>query len=326
MREKQIADFNRALGPLQHEVMVGICYLIAGRGSIKSLDGIRIGLDPQTTIQSDGGVIRLENAGISILNPAGKNYIADRLERTLKQRRSRERAARFLNDVLNRALEATGSTANDLVGLNLVLGRPGMRETVITAHRGPVFPRGAKLRVEPVAYAGKRTPVTKYTQPDLPSRSLPSTPSTTATTQGLPKAGLLEWEVLPSGWWDIRWFDGRSEGETRRPSKDALERIRFINSFDPARWYLGKSLGTRYYYVALFAGVAVAESPVWGNALYYCATRADEWRVVFRKTKREALRAGARRIIHRTHWKARVERLIRASAARLQTTSVEEAT
>ena len=59
----------------------------------------------------------------------------------------------------------------------------------------------------------------------------------------------------------------------------------------------------RLYYVADYRKLAVAECPEFGNALYYAA--AKDWRAVFRKTKREALLAGAARITHQGDWPGR---------------------
>jgi hypothetical protein len=89
-----------------------------------------------------------------------------------------------------------------------------------------------------------------------------------------------------------------------------LERLIFLDGLGPKEWYAGSHLGKRRYYVAVFDRVAVADTPDWGNALYYCAVSGERWKTVFRLSKDEARRAGARRIFHDGDWRGRLKRVL----------------
>lgn len=118
-------------------------------------------------------------------------------------------------------------------------------------------------------------------------------------------SNVLDWTVLPPGWWRSRRFSG---GPFSRPNANEpvdIERIEFINDLAPAAWYEGQSLGTRQYFVAEFDGVVLAECADWGNALYYCVGRND-WRLILRRSKRDALSLGAKRILHKGDWRKRI--------------------
>lgn len=122
-------------------------------------------------------------------------------------------------------------------------------------------------------------------------------------------AARLTWEVLPPGWWRLQSSWSRKAGLGHALGRaGAVHRIEFISSFSPQKWYAGSHLGARLYYVAEFEGIAIAECAEFGNALYY--VRGPNWRDVFRLTKRAALQAGARRLIHRGNWRARLTALI----------------
>lgn len=136
-----------------------------------------------------------------------------------------------------------------------------------------------------------------------------SVPSAKPSERVHPPFGLLDWEVLPPGWWSNSRRGRRLHSRTRRFEKIDPERIEVINSLGPIAWYEGRSLGIRHYFVATFPRVAIADSPDWGNALYYYTGEAD-WRSVFRRSKRDALSLGARRILHSSNWHARVESVV----------------
>ena len=89
-----------------------------------------------------------------------------------------------------------------------------------------------------------------------------------------------------------------------------MERIILLASLNPLKWYRGSLLGEHVYCVAVFPGVAIADSAEFGNALYYYKCENDSWQGVFRLTKRIALGAGARRIIHSGGWEWRVRNLV----------------
>lgn len=124
-----------------------------------------------------------------------------------------------------------------------------------------------------------------------------------------PVIDVLDWTVLPPGWWRSGRF---SRGLFSKPNARELldiERIEFISDLVPAAWYEGRTLGTRQYFVAEFDGVVLAECPDWGNALYYCVGRND-WRLIFRRSKREALSLGAKRILHKGDWRKRIRSIV----------------
>lgn len=81
-----------------------------------------------------------------------------------------------------------------------------------------------------------------------------------------------------------------------------------MEALGPKASYQGLYMGRRQYRVFEFDHIAFGECWVWGNALYY--TREPDWQGVFVATKREALRLGAKRIIHRGDWLTRVRALI----------------
>jgi hypothetical protein len=123
---------------------------------------------------------------------------------------------------------------------------------------------------------------------------------------------MLTWIPLPSGhgFFGPQMLDsGRSRG-TRQLREDDASRMTFIHSLGPERCYEGSYLSETLYHVAVFPYVAIAETAEWGHALYYCRHTNDSWQTVFRKTKKEALDAGARRIIHSGDWRSRVRRLL----------------
>ena len=125
----------------------------------------------------------------------------------------------------------------------------------------------------------------------------------------------LRWEILPAGWWKRLLRSGASSTLGKRHQyRFVVDRIEFLDSFVPVKWYVGSHLGNDLYYVAVFNNnLAIADCPEFGNALYYVAGQADRWQSVFRLTKREALTAGARRLIHAGNWRVRLRDLIEGS-------------
>jgi hypothetical protein len=119
----------------------------------------------------------------------------------------------------------------------------------------------------------------------------------------------LDWEVLPEGWWEDRAFvEQLSIGSGRRLTRVELERLHKLASLGPLATYQGKHMGKRRYTVFEFGRVTLAECYLSGNALYYYL--GADWKTVFALTKREALTAGARRLVHRGDWLARVREVI----------------
>lgn len=135
--------------------------------------------------------------------------------------------------------------------------------------------------------------------------------TTNPATSASPSAVVirLQWTVLPEGWWQkpVRG-SGRGAGGVQQHS-DELHRIKFIDGLGPKAWYEGRDVGIRRYYVAVFKRVVVADCPDSGNALYYYGGKHD-WKDIFRKSKRDALRAGAQRIYHAGDWKERLRRML----------------
>ncbi len=135
-----------------------------------------------------------------------------------------------------------------------------------------------------------------------------------STVPGMPsRVTTLNWEVLPMGFWRS-WAASNSKDNAGMPigplSTEEIERLSFLDNLGPRAWYEGSHLGQRIYYVAVFDKVAVADCLEWGNALYYCAAQNDKWRQVFRLTKAEALRAGAKRLVHSGDWKQRLKEVV----------------
>lgn len=137
-------------------------------------------------------------------------------------------------------------------------------------------------------------------------------------------AAELTWRLLPEGWWrDIEYLPPLP---TRRESspvalREEHERIRFLASLGPQAWYEGAHLDRRVYRVAVFPGIAIADTVSYGNALYYCLREGNNWMSIFRLTKRGALDAGASRIFHRKGggWETRVRDILRRATRRPNT-------
>jgi hypothetical protein len=117
----------------------------------------------------------------------------------------------------------------------------------------------------------------------------------------------VTWETLPAGWWRelARHADrgGLPEQEGVAPKHE--ERILYLASLTPMAWYEGSHLGEGVYYVASFGRTVVAECLDSGNALFVYSGPL-EWKTVFRQSKHEALRMGARRIVHVGDWRRRL--------------------
>lgn len=122
----------------------------------------------------------------------------------------------------------------------------------------------------------------------------------------------LEWEVLPPGFWRDPVVRGRLLLGSGDAAGQREERIVFLDSLGPIAWHRGRHMESRNYLVAEFRHLVFAECALEGNALYYVRADTLSWKEVFRLSKREALKAGAKRILHRAdqHWKLAVIRLI----------------
>lgn len=123
----------------------------------------------------------------------------------------------------------------------------------------------------------------------------------------------LRWEILPPGWWKDR--NRLKEIKRRLGSREAdyfFERLELIRGLGAKESYEGRSyLGNRLYFVFIFDELVIAECPEFGNALYYLdGKKAALWKKIFSRTKKEALRSGAKRLPHLGNWESRLKSLV----------------
>jgi hypothetical protein len=207
------------------------------------------------------------------------------LKKVLASKTLAAQLARLLDEIISQSADATGYTADDFEDLKLGVG---------TGNWSSVMDNHGALRVE-------------ETQLDP---SPPIRPSLEPALQPSRASGLLTWEILPPGWWhNGRYLTGAGTSAKQRAVADDPERIIELENLAPVAWYVGDSLGTRAYFVAEFKNIAVADCPEYGNALYYYSGASD-WRTVFRRSKPEATRLGARRILHKGDWRGRLRLVV----------------
>jgi hypothetical protein len=120
----------------------------------------------------------------------------------------------------------------------------------------------------------------------------------------------LTWSVLPPGQRIVDHVARQSSARAWEGRSWDHERLALLDSLKPTAWYRGAHLGHTIYFVAVFDRVAIADTPEWGNALYYCPTDCGRWQDVFRLDKQAAVAAGARRLIHATGFEPHVRRLV----------------
>ena len=135
----------------------------------------------------------------------------------------------------------------------------------------------------------------------------------------------LNWEVLPIGWWRKGRGSGNKSGDTGETPTiggSQADHLVFLDSLEPSHWYVGKDmLGRRRYYVALFPGLAVAESAEYGNALYLLHDDRN-WRSSFSMTKRELVathRSAVTRLVHSGDWKGKLRSAVKRASMRSRT-------
>jgi hypothetical protein len=138
----------------------------------------------------------------------------------------------------------------------------------------------------------------------------------TEVSDSRPRGEQLDWEVLPAGWWNRRHASQLDDGGIGLVTDWDEDRLRFLDSLSPRMRYSGSHLGQRLYFVAVFDKLVVADTGEFGNALYTLVCADDRWKSVFKRTKAEALRLGARRIVHRGNWQGRVLTLMNKKAVR----------
>jgi len=118
----------------------------------------------------------------------------------------------------------------------------------------------------------------------------------------------VDWEILPPGSIEkeIARQSMLNQPETLNKRTELAERLSFLNSLGPDQWVQGKvrELGSTYF-VALFGEVAVADSSMYGNALYVVVD--GNWQNVLSLEKSEARKqVGVVRIFHRGEWQDRL--------------------
>lgn len=123
----------------------------------------------------------------------------------------------------------------------------------------------------------------------------------------LPSRIVVDWEILPADP-NHKIPPGVKKELRGKKGRASLERLQVLAELEPEAWAVGKYLGHRLYRVALFSEVAVADCDQLGNALYW--VEKSRWQEVFRHTKSEARRLGAKRLIHRGDWKGRLKKLV----------------
>ena len=122
----------------------------------------------------------------------------------------------------------------------------------------------------------------------------------------------VDWEILPPGWWNdesqankIRSNFGSSE-----EFNEFIDRLKFVDGFNPRQTYTGKFGDQGYkYYIFVFDRHVVAECPQYGNAVYVLKG-TDNWQSIFSRSRQE-LRANYNdRMIwirHTKTWKQRLK-------------------
>lgn len=151
-----------------------------------------------------------------------------------------------------------------------------------------------------------------------PQWAIPAVPASQPPGDAsIPEAIELTWEVLPQGWLDDPLVAAKAMSSTklRRGHEIIRSRLLFLDSLRPAQWYRGSHLGKTAYFVAEFPRLAIADSPLYGDALYYCLTPPSNWRSVFRLTKTAARREGASKIVHSRTWQLKVRTLVTTISA-----------
>ncbi len=135
----------------------------------------------------------------------------------------------------------------------------------------------------------------------------------------LPEATRLTWKVLPVGWWRNPSQGARSAGDSAGLGGQQTERLIYIDSLKPIRWYSGEDLlDSRRYYVALFRGMVAAESADYGNALFILESDQD-WKQRLSLTKSDLLRIHSTevtRIVHTGDWRSRLKSAVKRGEKR----------
>lgn len=129
--------------------------------------------------------------------------------------------------------------------------------------------------------------------------------------------GLVDWEILPPGWWHDTVRRRQLESQIKNKSKVQLllKRLDYLETLNPKELYRSdfESNGAPYY-VFVFDECVVAENPMEGNAIYIVRGVGD-WMELL-KLPKETLRtqylSKVKRIVHLGNWEARLKREILA--------------
>ena len=127
-------------------------------------------------------------------------------------------------------------------------------------------------------------------------------------------AEVLDWEVLPPGFWRENEYKEMLKSTLSDDEFDLFyDRLNFIEGYNPLDIYQSL-LGYRGYpyYVFLFENHAIAECPMYGNALYVLEG-SEDWASVFSLSKRQIIREYGERIKKIRHsytWKYRLVRYL----------------
>jgi len=98
----------------------------------------------------------------------------------------------------------------------------------------------------------------------------------------------LDWEILPPEFWRYNSITSEiSESMNKEEMESFLERLIFIDKFNPTQVYKSKFANRGYqYFVYLFKNHVVAECPEYGNAAYILPSNS-KWQDIFRLSRRE---------------------------------------
>lgn len=128
----------------------------------------------------------------------------------------------------------------------------------------------------------------------------------------LTDGNILDWTVLPPGWWNDRKYTDHIALD-RQAAQLVLERLRYVDQLDPLeRWRSEQRFGLDPYWVFVFSTHVVAECPTHGNAVYVIKGTKD-WRNLLSRSKTNLLKNFPQRvvrIIHTGNWQLRLRRVL----------------
>ena len=130
------------------------------------------------------------------------------------------------------------------------------------------------------------------------------------------KVELLDWEVLPPGFYDMPQYqqDLSTSGSNVRIKINDRERFRFIENLGPNQAYRGSHrFAPNPYHVFVFSNCVVSECPTEGNAIYVLKG-VDNWKTLLSIPKldlRQDYANRVQRIMHRGEWKDRLRKAVR---------------